>query len=47
MDDVLNKNSKCNIGFGTERSEDDTLLAGKGIGSASLTALIAALAAAL
>ena len=31
MDDVLNKNSKCNIGFGIERSEDDTLIAGKGI----------------
>ena len=31
MDDVLNKISKCNIGFGIERSEDDTLIAGKGI----------------
>ena len=31
MDDVLNKISKCNIGFGIERSEDDTLIAGKGV----------------
>ena len=31
MDDVLSKISKCNIGFGIERSEDDTLIAGKGI----------------